>query len=223
MLPDCRGQEVCHPAPEKGSRSMVRNLYRIYLYAVCIVLLNAATTVTSFLLALLFSETPLHGPYGFPPPHSQIVQTVVAFAVVWLVTLLLGGLHYGLIRRDIATDPEAAGGAVRSYFLNVTQLFAVLIAITAAAVGIVQLGNQNNSPASAMAVALSTAGLFALLEWERRRTRATTRAAIALQRLHLFGAQLIIVFIATSFWLQAVQDVVMTVLVRSGAYNSCAD
>ena len=222
MLPDSRGQEAWLPKPEKGNRSMVRNLYRIYLYAVCIVLLNAATTVTAFSLGLLLSETPLRGPYGFSPPHSQIVQTVVAFVVVWLVTLLLGGLHYWLIRRDMDTDPAAGGGAVRSYFLNITQLLAALTAITTAAIGITQLGNRNNSTASIFAVAISTAGLFALLEWERRRTRATTTAAIVFQRLHQFGAQLIIVFIAISVLSQAVQDIVMTVLIRSGAYNPCA-
>ncbi len=201
---------------------MVRNLYRIYLYAVCIALLIAATVVTAVSLGLLLMETSLRGPYSYPPSHSQIVQTVVAFAVVWLVTLLLGGLHYWLIRRDMATDPEAGGGAVRSYFLNVTQLIAVLTAIWTAAIGISQLGDRNNSPTSTFAVAISTAGLFALLEWERRRTHATTRAAVALQRLHQYGAQLIIVFIATAFWLQAVQDIVLTVLARSGAYNPCS-
>jgi len=153
---------------------MVRNLYRIYLYAVCIALLIAATVVTAFSLGLLLTETPLQGPYSFSPPHSQIVQTVVAFAVVWRFTLLLGGLHYWLIRRDMATDPAAGGGAVRSYFLNVTQLLAVLTAIITAAIGISQLGNENSSLSSIFAVAISTAGLFALLEWERRRTRATT-------------------------------------------------
>lgn len=201
---------------------MVRNLYRVYLYVVCIVLLISATTATAVSLGLLLSTTPLQGPYGFPPNHSQIVQTVVAFVVVWLVTLLLGGLHYWLIRRDMATDPAAGGEAVRSYFLNVTQLLAVLTAIGAAAAGITQLGDRYNSSTYSFSVALSAAGLFTLLEWERRRTRATTGAAIVFQRLHLFGAQLIIVFIATSFWLGAVQDIVLTVLIRSGAYNPCA-
>ncbi|HEU4783466.1 MAG TPA: hypothetical protein VFS83_09020, partial [Ktedonobacterales bacterium] len=201
---------------------MVRNFYRVYLYTVCIALLNAATTVTAFSLGLLLSTTPLRGPYGSLPPHSQTVQTVVAFAVVWLVTLLLGGLHYWLIRRDMATDPAAGGGAVRSYFLNITQLLAVLIAIGTASVGISQLGNQNSSLASTFAVAISTVGLFALLEWERRRTRATTTAAIVFQRLHQFGAQLIIVFIAISVLFQAAQGIFLAILIRSGAYNPCA-
>ena len=127
-----------------------------------------------------------------------------------------------LIRRDMATDPTAGGGAVRSYFLNVTQLLAVLTAIGTAAAGITQLGDRYNSSTYSFSVALSTAGLFALLEWERRRTRATTSGAVALQRLHHYGAQLVIVFIATPFWFQAIQDVVLTVLARSGAYNPCS-
>ncbi|HEX5440029.1 MAG TPA: hypothetical protein VFW76_04050 [Ktedonobacterales bacterium] len=202
---------------------MVRNFYRVYLYSVCVALLIAATTATAFALGLLLSATPLRGPYSSSSPHSQIVQTLVAFAVVWLVTLLLGGLHYWLIRRDMATDPAAGGGAVRSYFLNITQLLAVLVAIGTAAIGILQLGNQNSSTASIFAVTFSTAGLFALLEWERRRTRATTRAAMVFQRLHQFGAQLVIVFIAISVLSQAVQGIVLTVMIRSGAYNPCAD
>jgi uncharacterized protein DUF5671 len=201
---------------------MVRNLYRVYLYAVCIVLLIAATTATGISLGLLLSTTPLRGPYASPPDHSQVVQAVVAFVVVWLVTLLLGGLHYWLIRRDMATDPTAGGEAVRSYFLNVTQLLAVLIAIGTAAVGITQLGDRYSSTTYSFSVALSTAGLFALLEWERRRTRATTEAAIVFQRLHLYGAQLVIVFIATPFWLGAVQNIILTTLIRSGGFNPCA-
>ncbi len=209
--------------PEKGNLAMVRNLYRVYLYAVCVILLISATVVTAVSLGLLLSTTPLAGPYNSPPDRSQVVQAVVAFAVVWLVTLGLGGLHLWLIRRDMATDPAAGGGAVRSYFLNVTELFAGLIAIGIAAVGIAQLGDRYGSSTYSFSVALSTAGLFALLEWERRRTRATTRGAVALQRLHQFGAQLVIVLIAATLWIQAVQDVVLTVLVRSGTYNPCAD
>jgi hypothetical protein len=200
---------------------MVRNLYRIYLYAVCIALLISATTATAVSLGLLLSITSLRGPYASPPDRSQVVQAVVAFVVVWVVTLLLGGLHYWLIRRDMATDPAAGGGAVRSYFLNVTQLFAVLTAIGTAAAGITQLGDRNNSPIYSFSTALATAGLFALLEWERRRTRAATEAAIVFQRLHHYAAQLVIVFIATPFWFQAIQDTALTILTRSGAYNPC--
>lgn len=201
---------------------MVRNLYRVYLYAVCIILLVAATITTAVSLGLLLSTSPLRGPYGSPPDRSQVVQAEVAFVVVWLVTLLLGGLHYWLIRRDMATDPAANGGAVRSYFLNITQLLVVLIAIADAAAGIVAMGDPNNTPSNSFSVALATGGLFALLEWERRRTRATTSGAVALQRLHLYGAQLVIVFIATPFWLQAVQMSVLGVFVRAGSFNPCA-
>jgi hypothetical protein len=200
---------------------MVRNLYRVYLYAVCIILLTSATVVTTISLGLLLSATPLRGTYDSPPGRSQIVQAAVQFIVVWLVTLGLGGLHYWLIRRDMDADPSAGGGAVRSYFLNVTQLLVILIAIATAAVGIAQAGDGNNSSTTALSIALATAGLFALLEWERRRTRATTRGAIALQRLHLFGAQLAIVFIATAVWFQAITMSVLAISIRVGAYNPC--
>ena len=168
ILPDQRGQAACLPEPEKGTAPWYAIFIVVYLYAVCIALLIAATTATGISLGLLLSTTPLRGPYVSPPDHSQVVQAVVAFVVVWLVTLLLGGLHYWLIRRDMATDPTAGGEAVRSYFLNVTQLLAVLTAIGTAAVGITQLGDRNNSSTYSFSVALSTAGLFALLEWERR-------------------------------------------------------
>ena len=107
---------------------MVRNLYRGYLYAVCIALLIAATTTTSISLGLLLMSTPLRGPYDSPPGRSQLVQASVAFVTVWIVTLLLGGLHYWLIRRDMREDPAAGGGTVRSLFLNITQLIAAPIA-----------------------------------------------------------------------------------------------
>ncbi len=44
---------------------------------------------------------------------------------------------------------------------------------------------------------------------------------IALERLHLYGAQLILVFIATPFWLQAVQYTVESAAVHLGTYNPC--
>lgn len=200
---------------------MVRNIYRFYLYAVCIILLNTATGTTAYSLGLLLSNSFLR-PFGPPPAHAQLVQAAVAFVVVWVVTLLIGGLHYWLIRRDMATDPAAAGGAVRSYFLNITQLTAVLTAIGATAVGIAMLGDPNNSSVYAFSVALATGGLFAILQLERRRTRVTTNVARAFQRVHLYGAQLIIVFIATPFWMQAVQPTVLAALAAMGRFDPCA-
>jgi hypothetical protein len=202
--------------------TVVRNLYRVYLYAVCIILLITATITTGVSLVIWLSNTALRGPYGSPPDRSQVVQSVVAFVVVWLVTLLLGGLHYWLIRRDMATDPAADGGAVRSFFLNVTQLLAILIAVGEAAVGIAIAGQPYNTPIGSFSAAVAAGGLVALLQWERSRTRATTSWAKALERLHLYGAQLILVFIATPFWLQAVQYTVESAAVHLGTYNPCA-
>ena len=209
------------PHSERGSSTVVRNIYRFYLYAVCIILLNTATGTTAYSLGLLLSRTPLRT-YGAPPPHSQLVQAAVAFVVVWVVTLLIGGLHYWLIRRDMATDPVAAGGAVRSYFLNITQMIAMLVAIGAAGVGITILGDPNNTAVYAFSTAISTGSLFAILQLERRRTRVATNVARAFQRVHLYGAQLIIVFIATPFWLQAVQSSVLALLAAMGQFDPCA-
>lgn len=200
---------------------MVRNLYRSYFYAVCVILLIAATTTTSVSLGLLLQWTPLHGSYGSAPGRSQVVQAMVAFVTVWVVTLLLGGLHYWLIRRDMREDPAAGGGTVRSLFLNITQVIAAPIAIANAAAGVASLGQPYGANTGSMAVALSVGGLFALLQWERSRTPVRTDAARALQRLHLYGAQLILVFVATPFWLQAVQYSFLNALTRMGLFNPC--
>src|SRR6185312_5008785 len=197
------------------------NLYRGYLYAVCIILLIAATTTTTVSLGLLLQWTPLRGPYNSVPGRSQVVQAAVAFVTVWVVTLLLGGLHYWLIRRDLSEDPAASGGTVRALFLNITQLIAAPIAVANAAAGIASLGQPYGANTGSMAVALSVGALFALLQWERRRTPVRTDAARALQRLHLYGAQLVLVFVATPFWLQAVQYSFLNALTRLGLFNPC--
>lgn len=201
---------------------MVRNLYRGYLYAVCIILLIAATTTTTVSLGLLLQWTPLRGPYNSVPGRSQVVQAAVAFVTVWVVTLLLGGLHYWLIRRDMSEDPAAGGGTVRSLFLNITQLIAAPIAVANAAAGVASLGQPYGANTGSMAVALSFGALFALLQWERSRTPVQTNAARALQRLHLYGVQLVMVFVATPFWLQAVQYSFLNALTRMGLFNPCA-
>ncbi|MGE5335444.1 MAG: hypothetical protein ACM3N4_12135 [Nitrososphaerota archaeon] len=201
---------------------MVRNLYRCYLYAVCITLLIIATTTTAVSLALLLSNAGLRGAFDSALYNRQVVQAEVAFVTAWLVALLLGGLHYWLIRRDMASDPAAAGGAARSYFLNITQLFAVLIAAGFAASGIVAFGQRYGAPARGVSVALAFGGLFALLQWERMRIRVQTNAARAFQRLHLYGAQLVLVFIATPLWLQATQTSALAAMSRRAIFDPCS-
>ena len=200
---------------------MVRNLYRGYLYAVCITLLIVATATTSVSLSLLLQGTPLRGPYDSTPGRSQIVQATVGFFTVWLVTLLLGGLHYWLIRRDMHDDPEAGSGTVRSLCLNVTQLIAAPIAVATAAAGVASLGQPYGVNTSAIATALSVGSLFALLQWERSRAPVRTDAAHAFQRLHLYGAQLVLVFVTTPFWLQAAQYSILNTLTRMNAFDPC--
>lgn len=200
---------------------MVRNLYRGYLYAVCIALLIAATTTTSISLGLLLMSTPLRGPYDSPPGRSQLVQASVAFVTVWIVTLLLGGLHYWLIRRDMREDPAAGGGTVRSLFLNITQLVAAPIAVASAAVGISSLGQSYGASIGSFSAAIAVGGLFALVQWERSRAPVRTDPARAFQRLHLYGAQLALVFVATPFWLQAVQSSALNAFARMGLFDPC--
>jgi hypothetical protein len=200
---------------------MIRNLYRSYLYAVCITLLIVATVVTATALETWLANSIMRGPYNSSSDYQPIVRAVVSLVVVWLVTVLVGGAHYWLIRRDIADDPAAGGGAVRSAFLNVTQLLAALIFIGEAAFGITRFGQQYDAPAASVAAAIATGGLFALLQWERQRLPVATAGARTLQRVHYYFAQFVLVLIATPFWLQAVQQSVQMIAARAGIFDPC--
>ena len=48
-----------------------------------------------------------------------------------------------------------------------------------------------------------------------------TDAARAFQRLHLYGAQLVLVFVTTPFWLQAAQYSILNTLTRMNAFDPC--
>jgi hypothetical protein len=211
----------CLATVMEGEPRMIRNLYRTYLYAVCIALLIVAAVVTGTSLDIWLSNSIMPEPYSASPDHQQVVRALVSLVVVWLVTVLVGGAHYWLIRRDIADDPTAGGGAVRSVFLNLTQLVAALIFVGEAALGIALAGQRYNPPTPSIAAAIATGGLFALLQWERQRLPATAPGAVTLQRVHIYGAQLGIVLLATPFWLQAGQQSVQLFAARAGIFDPC--
>src|ERR1700737_159259 len=108
---------------------MVRNLYRFYLYAVYIALLIFVTVTIGRLLYTTLLFTSLRASYESIPTHAELFQSVVFAAVSLVIGGLLAGLHYWLIRRDIREDPNASNGAIRSFFLNITELFGVCLAI----------------------------------------------------------------------------------------------
>src|SRR5260370_18120517 len=67
---------------------------------------------------------------------------------------------------------------------------------------IIDLGRSPaNDVSGSAAFAIAALVLLAVLEWERQRTRVGPGAAMAFQRLHLYGVQLILLIILTFFWL----------------------
>src|SRR5260370_34903982 len=80
------------------------------------------------------------------------------------------------------------------------------------------LGNSYSFASTPIAIGLSAAGLFALLEVERRRTQAAPGGALTLQRLHFYGVQAIILpFVLPPFWLNALGGTMGAILSAAGA------
>ena len=185
---------------------MARNLYRIYLYTVFIAMLIFAAVGLGILLQTLLSLTSLRGVDGTIPTNAAIVQATVFFAVSWFIAGLFGILHYWLIRRDMHNDPAAGRSAIRSFFLNITELIDAPLAIVVSAIAVIaQLGHD---PAydltGSAAFAVTTLLLLVVLELERQRTQAGPGAAMTFQRLHLYGVQLILLIILTFSWINTV-------------------
>jgi hypothetical protein len=203
---------------------MVRQLYRVYLYVVSIALLIFAAVSLALLLATLLGFTPLRGTFRAAPESNEVIQRLVFATVAWLIAILLGGLHFRLIRQDIAGHPEAASGGVRAFFLNMTEGLAALVAVFTVSGAFSTLAYQDPSgtpdttaPFSAGIAALLVA---VLLEIERRRSSPAAGAPIVFQRLHIFGVPLIIL-IATAItaWDTAMRTTVAAVLIWANVYN----
>src|SRR5260370_2117776 len=185
---------------------MARNLYRVYLYTVLIAMLIFAAVGLGMLLQTLYALTPLRGAFGTIPTNASIVQVTVFFAVSWLIAAIFGILHYWLIRRDMQNDPAAGQSAIRSFFLNITELIDAPLAIVVMAIAVIaQLGH---GPAFDLTVsaafAASTLLLLIVLELERQRTQAGHETAMTFQRLHLYGVQLILLIVLTFSWINTV-------------------
>ncbi len=201
---------------------MARNLYRFYLYIIFIGMLILAATGLGMLLQPLLALTPLHG--GDSIPASAVIVQAAVFAVVaWFIALALGGSHYWLIRRDMRADPAAGSGGVRAFFLNATEAVSLPIGVASSAFAIGQIGQANFfAVPGALALAISTLGLFALVEWERRRSQAGPGAPIVFQRLQVYGVQLVLLFILTSYWLPTTNQLLDAIVFAGKGYqNSC--
>lgn len=181
---------------------MLRGLYRVYLYMVFMAMLFFAVSGVQRILQILLAQTPLKGQYETTPSHSDVVQAGVFAAIAVFTAAIVGGLHYWLIRRDIHNDASAGGGGIRSFFLNFVEAVILPLAVGIGAFSIATLGIQNSyGSTGSIAYAITTLAAFAFLEWERHRSQANTGAPIIFQRLHLYGVQLILLFILTTSWL----------------------
>lgn len=183
---------------------MLRGLYRFYLYTVCIAMLIFAASGAQRLLQVLFAQTLFKEPSSIST-NVDIIQAIVFAIVSWITAVLLGGLHYWLIRRDMHSDPDAGNGGIRAFFLNFAEAVSLPLAVGTGAFLISSLGQQNSFGASfSAAFTIATLAFWAALEWERRRVPANSGAAIVFQRLHLYGVQLVLLFILTFNWLSTV-------------------
>lgn len=203
---------------------MARTLYRIYLYLVCVVLLGFSAYALSSLLSTLLLLTPLRGTYDNVPDTRTVVQTTVLAVTAIVVSLGLGGVHFWLIRRDIAQDPDAARGVVRSLALNFVQMASAITGLVAGMAALGQVGQtQYGGVAYSAAAALAAGVIFALAQLERARSRPAPGAASVLQRLHLYGLQTILVLTATGTWATAAGNSISAFFVSVGSLPSpCA-
>nr|BBH93584.1 hypothetical protein KTA_17830 [Thermogemmatispora argillosa] len=182
---------------------MARNLYRSYLYVVLLTLLALAIYALTVLLNPLWRLTPLRPSYEAVPDRAAVVQAFAFAVTVFFFVTIVGGLHYWLLRRDLRQDPAAGRGAVRAFFLNISEL--VLAPIAIFSLGQVLTQFDSGYAATGLATLL---GLLAL-EWERRRLAPGSGLAWFFQRLHVYSVQLILVFplvSATSYFLSLALD-----------------
>ncbi len=172
---------------------MARGLYRVYLYIVTIALAVFLTVSVSSLLSVLLRLTPLRGSYDSAPTGADITQSSVLALVTLIIVAGLGGLHYWLIRRDMASDPEPGASGVRSFTLNLALGVATLVAVFAGVAALSQFDLAfTNGLAASLAAALGALGLTLALAWERSRATATRGAALVFQRLRVDGLGLIL-------------------------------
>ena len=99
-------------------------------------------------------------------------------------------------------DPAAGRSAIRSFFLNITELIDAPLAIVVSAMGVIaQLGHDPALDLTGSAAFATTALLLlAVLELERQRNQAEAGVALTFQRIHLYGVQLILLIVLTFSW-----------------------
>lgn len=186
---------------------MLHGLYRVYLYIVYIAMLTFAAIGLGIFLQTILVQTIFRDPNNVPT-SATTVQSGTFAVVSWLIAALVGGLHYWLIRRDMRSDHSAGGGAVRAFFLNFAEILTLPLAVGIGASTISMLGQSFSSVSGSAAFAISALALWAWLDWERRRIQPNPGAAITFQRIHLYGVQLILLFILSTNWIPTVGQLV---------------
>ncbi|HEV2239254.1 MAG TPA: DUF5671 domain-containing protein [Ktedonobacterales bacterium] len=209
---------------------MARSLYRLYLYIVAIVMLGFAGFGLGGLLHTLLLKTPLRGQYETAPAGAELVQTSVLAITALVVALALGGLHYWLIRRDIATDPTAAGGAVRALLLNLAQAVAAIFALFTGSSALYDLTLSPNSYnrgtlALPFTFWLVSTLIVVALQLERGRGQAAEGAPRNIERLHLYFLQLLALLAGViGTWAATLSDSITGLFYAAGAIpNPCSD
>lgn len=204
---------------------MVRGLYRFYLYSVCSALLIFVTIATALLLTILFSFTPLRGPNGTVPSLTTLVQVSVFAGVSWLISGILGGLHYWLIRRDMRNDPSSGSSGVRAFFLNLIEAAGLLVAVAVIGFGVLETRahSEETDVAVSAASGLTTLAMVALVEWERRRSVLQRGAALVFQRLHFFGVQGILLFFVIAAFFNDLTSLIDLLFFKSSSCMPASD
>jgi hypothetical protein len=200
---------------------MARSVYRVYLYVVTCSMLIFGAVGVYLLLSVLLAQTGLRGDQA-PPSSQEVVQRFVFVVVTLVIAGGLGGLHYWLIRRDIQHESTAASSAVRSFFLNLVEAIAVIVAVFTAASSLMSLGFGPTSVADPFAAALAALLVAGAVEWERRRSTPAPGVATIFQRLHLYGVPLFIaVIVGSSIWQPAISNTIGQVLYTAGQFPAC--
>ena len=186
----------------------MRALYRFYLYTVFILLSVYATYTCVQLLSTLLLLTPLHSSYETAPSSHDLVQAITLALVSLVVILLIGGLHYWLIRRDIAQNAEAAASPIRSFFLSITEGIAAALGLPTLGYALLSLASSYGF-SSSFAFALATLALALLLELERRRVATpTTGAAAIFLHIHRYGVQTVLLIVLETGWSRALLPII---------------
>jgi hypothetical protein len=207
---------------------MVRSLARVYYYFVFNAMLILAAVGLGLFLSQVLRYTPLNA-NGTLPNSTELTQALSFAGVFWLVAGLLGGAHYFLIRRDLATDVAAGASGVRSFFLNGLEFVAGWVGVGFAVSGLGNLGTPppppdaySYSPAIVPLLSVAAAAYFVLIvaELERRRTQAGSGAPVVFQRLHFNAIQFVVLGYAASTLASALNTLLRTTIFAS-TFDTC--